>query len=272
MFAKIRHVAIYTDSYPPMAKFYQTIFGMKRITTGATDETGAANPKRGHMSDGVIGMAILGRPPGIQPGGVDHFGFEVEDLQTALGRLKEFYPEIQVAQALDFVPFAGCRAHDPAGAQFDLSQKGMNNVREGYTEEGWDQPRWMNHIAIRASRPERLAEFYTKIFELKPLESPASDGSLCLTDGKVRLLIRPCNNHLYRGLREGLDHIGFHVENLDRAKQELAELARTDPTAAPRKIDLSKHGKLILKDLEGCPIGQHPTADPDGVLLDLSDR
>lgn len=272
MFAKIRHVAIYTDHYPPMAKFYQTIFGMRRITTGATDETGASNPTRGHMSDGVIGLAILGRPPGIQPGGVDHFGFEVEDVQTVLERFKKHYPDIQVSQALDFVPFAGLRAHDPVGSQFDLSQKGMDNVREGYTQEGWEQPRWLNHIALRAAKPDQLAEFYTKVFELKPLEFPANGGSVCLTDGKVRLLIRPRDNSLYRGLREGVDHIGFHVEDLERAKQDLADLARSEPQSAPRKIDLSKHGKLILKDLERCTIGEHATSDPDGVLVDLSEH
>ena len=40
MFTKIRHVAIVTENYDRMAKFYQTIFGMKKITNGMTDETG----------------------------------------------------------------------------------------------------------------------------------------------------------------------------------------------------------------------------------------
>ena len=31
MFAKIRHVAAHTERYDTMAKFYQTIFGMKQI-------------------------------------------------------------------------------------------------------------------------------------------------------------------------------------------------------------------------------------------------
>ncbi len=33
MFTKIRHVAIHTENYDRMAKFYQTILGMKKITT-----------------------------------------------------------------------------------------------------------------------------------------------------------------------------------------------------------------------------------------------
>jgi hypothetical protein len=93
-----------------------------------------------------------------------------DDVKEVIDRLKQHYPETLVASALDFVPFAGFRSHDPAGTQFDLSQKSLDNVREGYTEDGWEQPRWINHVSIRARRPEAVAEFYTKVFELKGLE------------------------------------------------------------------------------------------------------
>src|SRR5690348_12557149 len=83
MFAKIRHVAAHTEHYDKVAKFYQTVFGMKQITTGLVDETGQHNPNRGHISDGVIGMALLAKRPGNQQG-LDHFGFEVDDVQEAV--------------------------------------------------------------------------------------------------------------------------------------------------------------------------------------------
>lgn len=270
MFARIRHVAMYTDRYDQVARFYQTIFGMRRITTGTVDETGKNNPDRGHMSDGVIGLAILPRYAGI-PSGIDHFGFEVADVNEVLSRLRRHYPQILVAKALEGVPFAGLRTHDPAGAQFDLSQQGMENVREGYTQGGWEQPRWLNHISIRASEPEEVAEFYRKVFELKEAGAAGEDGAICLTDGKVKLLIRRCDNSLYRGLRQGLDHMGFRVESVEAAKRDLQELARAHPDSAPRKIAVGRHGHMIRKDLERCAIGRFTTADPDGVLLDLSE-
>ena len=270
MLAKIRHVAAYTDYYDRMFKFYQTVFGMKQITTGMVDETGKSNPNRGHISDGVIGMAILARRPGIQQG-LDHFGFEAEDVKEVLDRLKRNYPEILVANALTYVPFAGVRAHDPAGTQFDLSQKGMSNVREGYLEEGWDQPRWINHISIRAVNPDVVASFYEKVFELKEVEESSDDGSIILTDGKVRLLIRRCHSGLYRGLRQGLDHIGFKVENVEKAKKDLDKITTTFPESAPRKIGVGSQGVAIEKDLQGCRIGKYAFSDPDGLLLDISD-
>ena len=106
MFAKIRHVATNTERYDTMAKFYQTVFGMKQITTGLVDETGQHNPNRGHISDGVIGMALSAERPGSHQG-LDHFGFECEDIKEVLGRIKQKYPELLFTKALSYVPFAG---------------------------------------------------------------------------------------------------------------------------------------------------------------------
>ena len=40
MFTSIRHIAVMTENWDREAKFYQTIFGMKKITNGMTDEKG----------------------------------------------------------------------------------------------------------------------------------------------------------------------------------------------------------------------------------------
>ena len=270
MLARIRHVAAHTEHYDKVVRFYQTIFGMKQITTGLVDETGKANPSRGHISDGVIGMALLAKRPGSQQG-LDHFGFEVEDVREVLDRLKRDYPELLFTNALAYVPFAGIRAQDPTGTQFDLSQKGMSNVREGYLKDGWEQPRWVNHIAIRAAKPDAVAEFYTKVLELKGVEESTDDGSITLTDGKVRLVIRRCHNGFYRSLRQGLDHVGFKVESLAKAKTDLDEITTAFPESAPKEIAVGVQGSEIEKDLQACPIGRYGFSDPDGVLLDISE-
>lgn len=270
MFARIRHLASHTERYDTMAKFYGTIFGMKRITTNLVDENGKANPERGHISDGVIGMALLAKRAGSSQG-LDHFGFEVEDVREAVDRIDRFYPELLHTKALAYVPFAGIRAHDPAGVQFDLSQKGQANVREGYLNDGWDQPRWLNHIALRAREPEKVAEFYNKVLELQGVEQGGEAGSFMLTDSKVRLIVRRCHNGFYRTMREGFDHIGFKVDSVEQITKELADLASAVPECAPKRIDGGIQGAAIAKDLAACPIGNHAFADPDGVLVDVSD-
>jgi catechol 2,3-dioxygenase-like lactoylglutathione lyase family enzyme len=270
MFAKIRHVATHTEHYDKEARFYQTIFGMKQITTGLVDETGQHNPNRGHISDGVIGLALLAKRPGYQSG-IDHFGFEVEDVKEVLDRLKQKYPGLLHTKALSYVPFAGIRAQDPAGVQFDLSQKGMANVREGYLKDGWDQPRWINHIALRVREPDEVAAFYTSVLELEELPQQESDGAISLTDGKVRLVIRACHDGYYRSLRQGFDHIGFKVESVEQTKRDLEEVATRFPMSAPCKIAVGIQGADIEKDLKTCPVGKYAFSDPDGVLIDIAE-
>ena len=87
MFARIRHLASHTERYDIMAKFYGTIFGMKQITTGLMDENSKANAERGHISDGVIGMALLAKRAGSGQG-LDHFGLTVDNLDAAVTELK----------------------------------------------------------------------------------------------------------------------------------------------------------------------------------------
>ncbi|HEY1233047.1 MAG TPA: VOC family protein [Candidatus Binatia bacterium] len=72
MSARIRHLALYTENQQEMASFYKTVFGMKRITESFNQ------PNHDHISDGVIGLAVLRRRPGFHAA-LDHFGFEMDD-------------------------------------------------------------------------------------------------------------------------------------------------------------------------------------------------
>src|SRR5437762_11702166 len=86
--------------------------------------------------------------------GLDHFGFDVKDTKTVLDRMTKSFPDILIKNDLgDVVPFASVRIQDPVGVHIDVSQEGASNVREGYAQERWDQPRHFNHIALRALKP-----------------------------------------------------------------------------------------------------------------------
>jgi len=270
MLAKIRHVAMYTHKHAVVDKFYRTVFGMRRMTSNTLDDTGKQNAERGHISDGVIGLAILSRYAGMQSG-MDHFGFEVDDIEEYVRRMERFYPKTMIAKGLEYVPFAGLRSYDPAGTQFDIAQARIANVREGYNESGWEQPRWINHVAIRADDPARVAEFYENIFGLKEAETYRDDGSICMSDGKVKLLLRPRDNGLYRGLREGLDHIGFKVESLERAQSDLTAFAAAEGEPGDGKFAVGGNGKKNAEDFQHCCLGRHFTADPDGVFIDMAE-
>ena len=275
MFAKIKHVAIITENYDRSAEFYKTIFGMKQITSGMTDDNGHPNPERGFLGDGVIELARLRRDPGNRTG-LDHFGFEVEDSVKAVERIQEHFPDVMIRKSLATVPFAEKRAHDPLGVSFDISQKAVIKPQAtryvpGHKDEGWDQPRHFNHISIRVCRPDRSAKLFRKVFELE--EVPNYDGKgICLTDGWSYLVIRPCETINYDTMKNGLDHAGFKVEDLEVVKNGLEEIAKTFPLAAGPKIDLPHRpfGEITRGALDAFVLGKHAACDPSGVLIDLT--
>ncbi len=192
-------------------------------------------------------------------------------MKEAVDRINRFYPDLLHTRALTYVPFAGTRAQDPTGTQFDLSQKGQENVREGYASGRLGSAVLaQSHCAARR-KPDEVAEFYTKVLELKGVEEGGEEGSITLTDGKVRLIIRRCHDGYYRSLRQGFDHIGFKVDSVEQTKKDLDQIAATHPECAPKKIGGGPQGGGMVKDMEACPIGKHAFADPDGILVDISD-
>ena len=117
-----------------------------------------------------------------------------------------------------------------------------------------------------------MAEFYHEVFELKEGKNFRDEDTLCVTDGTVDLVIRRTSNHSYMSMRQGLDHFGFAVESLENAKKDLAELATSFPAAAPKDIAGGVFGHITKEDMDGCRIGQYSLSDPDGIVLDLSER
>jgi len=161
MFAKLNHLAIVSENYAMTSRFYEAVFGMKGASEGRVE--GAAV-----VGDGYVGMNINPRVPG-RGSRLEHFGFEVKDVETALGRLRDF-PEVQWLKRPSNRPFAGISAHDPDGNVFDISQTEMENRADVYVEQEASalHPRHISHFALRTMRPDMMAEFYRKVFELEP--------------------------------------------------------------------------------------------------------
>ena len=176
MFAKLKHLAIVSDQYTLLGKFYETMFGMKPSANARPDSAVV-------VKDGYVGMNINPRmgKAGRQAG-LDHFGFEVQDVELAYARLREQYPSVRVLKRPSNRPFAGISTHDPAGNVFDLSQEGMDNRADAYVTADNKQDRHVNHIALRVVDAERIARFYVDVFELQAMEKPADDPNYAIVD------------------------------------------------------------------------------------------
>ena len=107
-------------------------------------------------------------------GGLDHFGVVVDDIDTVLAARARKIPAGQYRQAaLDAAVRELFSGHDPDGNVFDLAQKDEGDKLVGvYAEQaaaGWSQDRYLNKFAIRTMNPEKCADFYQYVFELKPV-------------------------------------------------------------------------------------------------------
>jgi hypothetical protein len=111
------------------------------------------------VGDGYVGLNINPRRPGRQAG-LDHFGFEVEDVEVVYARMREKYPMIKVLKRPGNRPFAGLSTHDPAGNVFDLSQQGMENRSDLYVDGDGEQERHIKHFVLKVVDPRTVAHFY----------------------------------------------------------------------------------------------------------------
>jgi catechol 2,3-dioxygenase-like lactoylglutathione lyase family enzyme len=266
MSARLKHIALVSDRYALLGRFYEAAFGMRT----AAD----TRPERAvTVSDGYVGLNINPRKAG-RPAGLDHFGLEVDEVEPLLARLRARYPAVEIVGRPSTRPFAGLSTHDPDGNVFDLSQPDMANRTSVYVDAGSTQPRRISHLALRTLHPAQLAEFYVDILGLRAVERTPKDRNFYLSDGRVTLVLMPWRISDYAGtgiVRPGPDHIGFEVEDLDAVRQRLQALGDNNPHLRPMPL-AGPEGEARLKLFAACcPLGQHRLADPDGVLLDLAE-
>jgi predicted enzyme related to lactoylglutathione lyase len=244
-----------------MLDFYQSVFKLHR------DEHGPV------VFDGYVGLNVNNRGQGRQAG-IDHFGFEVDDVEGFMARCQAKYPQINFAKRPDNRGFVGIGTHDPAGTVFDLSAAGMDNRRGFYAGDSLEWlPRHISHFELRAMNPEQLAEFYHEVYGLQ-LASGGGEGEFALSDGRVTLVIAPWNILDYAGTgieRPAINHIGFAVESLEGFKRDLDHLMESRPELFPRFAKGSTEGARRLEILGGCQRGELQFNDPDGCLLDVSE-
>jgi catechol 2,3-dioxygenase-like lactoylglutathione lyase family enzyme len=266
VFAKINHVAIVSENYAQLSKFYEAMFGMK--TSSKTRPTRAVT-----VRDGYVGLNINPRRAG-RSAGFDHFGIQVEDTETVFDRMRKYYPECKWLQRPSTRPFAGISTHDPDGNVFDLSQKDMSNRTDVYIEnDGQANPRHIDHFAMRTMRPKEIAEFYTRVFELTPANKREGDPNYYVTDGHVTIVIMPWQISDYAGtgiITCGMDHIGFKVESVEACKADMARIVADNPRLAPEPVGTGTEGAALEQLFARCcPYGQHRLADTDGILIDI---
>jgi len=126
--ARLRHFAVCVNDLDKAAKFYESVFDLKRIDREDLDIGSAI-----YMSDGVINLALLKyygeRGSGLGDAksfvGAHHFGFQVDDIAAAQKRIEAaggtfFFDLGDDPEKANFER----KFKDPDGIIFDISRKG----------------------------------------------------------------------------------------------------------------------------------------------------
>ena len=272
MLTRIQHFAIVSENFVREAKFYESAFGMKRSKPGSEEELKAIRTNYAvSISDGYVGVTMIGRKPGYIPG-LHHFGVDVDNVDEAIARIKNNHPEVAVLKRPSNRPFATYGAHDPEGNYFDLTQEGMSNRRDVYTEQQREHPRRIHHLKLRVMNPTKIAAFYRDMLDLREADKALEDPHHYLTDGRMTLIIAPWKMSDFEGAgidRPGLEHVGFQVESVEAVKRELAALREADPEMRERVISEPSEGERRSALIASCRHCQHQLSSPDGVFVDI---
>jgi catechol 2,3-dioxygenase-like lactoylglutathione lyase family enzyme len=117
--ARIRHVAIKCEDQEKTADFYKGTFGLTEVWRGPVRADGN---RAIYLSDGHINLAVL--PARGEREGIDHFGFQVEDMERTLAGAGGAGAKGDSEKKPRDGRFAEMGVRDPAGTLVDVSVKG----------------------------------------------------------------------------------------------------------------------------------------------------
>lgn len=107
----------------------------------------------------------------------------------------------------------------------------------------------IRHIAIKTPDPQRLADYYTKVYGLDVVLRRPS-GSVYLSDGDLSLALLPTRGEV----APGIEHFGFHIQDPEEIAAALESVGMDRPKVRPNDP----------------PFAETRVTDPDGNMIDLS--
>ncbi len=121
--ARLKHIAIRTRDVAKTVAFYKEAFGLEEVGKGRSGV---------YLSDGHINMAILKLRTPTSPAGVEHFGFQVDDLEKTVERVTG----LGGGQLTDL---ARINPTDPSNPQsyFEVKVTGPDEQEIDVSDTGW---------------------------------------------------------------------------------------------------------------------------------------
>jgi catechol 2,3-dioxygenase-like lactoylglutathione lyase family enzyme len=241
---KLRHIAFISKEPKLLSDFYQQYFGFEECKVFPSGSRMVIDPlfNLAFLQQAAVTAAVSGthRADGSEAEltvGIHHYGFMVDNLETAVAKLpagltRGANPQISAGvSGPEAARPAEVRFIDPWGNNVDLSSRGYLGREEKKLPA-------VRLLAVQVPNPDEACEFYKQQFELNTVDRDA-DGNIRLSDGTVTLMltksqVRPKN---------GVQYFGIQVSDLAGLKKRL----RDGSVAVSEGVD----GQIQFNDPEG---------------------
>jgi catechol 2,3-dioxygenase-like lactoylglutathione lyase family enzyme len=232
--SQLRQLVIAADNPDRLANFYQEVFALEKIE----ENQGAV-----FMSDGTFNLALL---PETDPAkqGYRHLGFDTTRAESIRLKLDNLALDADDLHEVNSLAGIDHELHDPDGNCVGISRRAFDVAYQS-------TPAPIRHIALFTPNPQKLADFYCKVLDMKEVER-TDRSSIFVSDGYLNLAL------LYQRKEEpiGLNHFGFHVHS-NEEMQSRAEKAGVQRGA---------------KRPERIPFAEYRVHDPEGNGIDISQK
>jgi catechol-2,3-dioxygenase len=231
---QLRRLAIQAEEPSKLAGFYQAVFELDRVS----DDQGAV-----FLSDGSFNLALLPMREAASTG-LMGLGFEdarVESIRQKLACTADADQSLAECGANNGIEH---EMRDPDGNIIGLCERAFDvSSRKG--------PVPIRHIALYTPDPQRLANFYCHILDMKEVER-TDRSSIFVSDGYLNLAL------LYQRKEEprGLNHFGFHVSSNEEMQIRAERAGVRRGAARPDRI----------------PFAEYRVHDPEGNGIDISQK
>jgi catechol 2,3-dioxygenase-like lactoylglutathione lyase family enzyme/predicted enzyme related to lactoylglutathione lyase len=241
---KLRHIAFISKEPKLLSDFYQKYFGFEECKVFPSGSRMVIDPlfNLAFLQQAAVTAAVSGthRTDGSEAEltvGIHHYGFMVDNLDTAVAKLpagltRGANPQISAGvSGPEAARPAEVRFIDPWGNNVDLSSRGYLGREEKKLPA-------VRLLPVQVPNPDEACDFYKQQFELNTVDRDG-EGNIRLSDGTVTLMltksqVRPKN---------GVQYFGIQVSELAILKKRLQ-----DGSVA---VSESPQGQIQFNDPEG---------------------
>ena len=231
---ELRQLGIMAEEPVRLGEFYRSVFDLEKIA----EENG-----RVILSDGVFSLALMPAPKGSKTG-LRHVGFEAARMESIRKKLEHWEGETIAVNECAGNGEIDHEMRDPDGNHVVLNRRAFDAAYR-------KTPVPVRHIALYTPDPQRLANFYCSILDMREVDR-TDRGSIFVSDGYINVAL------LFQRKEEalGLNHFGFHVKSNEEMRLR-AERAGVRPGARrPARI----------------PFAEYRVHDPEGNGFDISEK